>query len=92
MNTEDFTSKVITVVIAVIVIAVVAIPIINGMIGTDVPESGTPGTDGYVAAKDYPIDADSPEAAIIKVIPIFLILAVLMTVVYMFMSGKKNGN
>jgi len=89
MNTEDFTSKVVGIVIAVIVIAVVAIPIINGMIGTDVPASGTPGTDGYVAAKDYPIDAGSTEATIVQVIPIFLILAVLMSVVYMFLN-KKN--
>lgn len=79
MNTEDFTAKVVGVVIAVIVIAVVAIPIINGMIGTDgTPEGAT-----------YPIQADSTEATIIKVIPIFLILAVLMAVVYMFLN-KKN--
>lgn len=89
MNTEDFTSKVVGIVIAVIVIAVVAIPIINGMIGTDVAESGTPGTDGYVPAKDYPIDAGTTEATIVQVIPIFLILAVLMSVVYMFLN-KKN--
>lgn len=80
MNTEDFTSKVVGIVIAVIVIAVVAIPIINGMIGTDgTPEGAT-----------YPIQSGSTEATIIKVIPIFLILAVLMGVVYMFLNGKKN--
>lgn len=70
MNTEDFTSKVVTVVIAVIVVAVVAIPVINGVI-TDQNITGT-------------------TATILNVIPIFLILAVLMTVVYMFMNGKKN--
>lgn len=80
MNTEDFTSKVVGIVIAVIVIAVVAIPIINGMIGTD----GTP------EGSTYPIQSRSTEATIIKVIPIFLILAVLMGVVYMFLNGKKN--
>ena len=89
MNTEDFTSKVVGIVIAVIVIAVVAIPIINGMIGTDVDPSGTPGTEGYNPGKDYPIDADSTEALIVQVIPVFLILAVLMSVVYMFLN-KKN--
>lgn len=90
MNTEDFTSKVVGIVIAVIVIAVVAIPIINGMIGTNKEAVGTPGTDGYVPAETYPIQSGSTEATIIKVIPIFLILAVLMGVVYMFLNGKKN--
>ena len=70
MNTEDFTSKVVTVVIAVIVIGVVAIPVINQA----AEESG----------------ADSTTVTILGVIPIFLILAVLMTVVYMFLDGKKN--
>lgn len=69
MNTEDFTSKVVAVVIAVIVVAAVAIPIINGVI-TDQNITGT-------------------TATILNVIPIFLILAVLMTVVYMFLN-KKN--
>lgn len=78
MNTDDFTSKVVGIVIAVIVIAVVAIPIINGMIGTDgTPEGAT-----------YPIQAGSTEATILGVIPIFLILAVLMGVVYMFLKDK----
>ena len=69
MNTEDFTSKVVTVVIAIIVIGVVAIPVINKA----AEESG----------------ADSTTVTILGVIPIFLILAVLMTVVYMFLD-KKN--
>lgn len=69
MNTEDFTSKVIAVVIAVIVVAVVAIPVINGV----VEDQNITGT----------------TATILNVIPIFLILAVLMTVVYMFLN-KKN--
>ncbi len=69
MNTEDFTSKVVAVVIAVIVVAAVAIPIINGVI-EDQQITGT-------------------TATILNVIPIFLILAVLMTVVYMFLN-KKN--
>ena len=34
--------------------------------------------------------ADNTTKTILGVIPIFLILAVLMTVVYMFMNGKKN--
>ncbi len=79
MNTEDFTAKVVGIVIAVIVIAVVAIPIINGLIGTD----GTP------SGATYPIQEGTTQATILQVIPIFLILAVLMAVVYMFLN-KKN--
>ena len=67
-NTEDFTGKVIGVVIAIIVVAVVAIPIINGVI-EDQNITGT-------------------TATILNVIPIFLILAVLMAVVYMFLNKK----
>lgn len=78
MNTEDFTAKVVGVVIAVIVIAVVAIPIINGMVGTDGTPEGT----------TYPIQAGTTLATIIQVIPIFLILAVLMAVVYMFLNKR----
>lgn len=71
-NTEDFTGKIITIVIAVIVVAVVAIPIINQVI-TDNNITGT-------------------TATILGVIPIFLILAVLMAVVYMFLNNGKFGN
>ena len=81
MNTEDFTAKVVGIVIAVIVIAVVAIPIINGMIGTN----GQPNP-----GDTYPIQAGSTEATILGVIPIFLILAVLMGVVYMFLTNNKK--
>lgn len=72
-NTEDFTSKIITVVISVIVVAVVAIPIINQVI-----------TDNHITGTT---------ATILGVIPIFLILAVLMAVVYMFLNNNKGfGN
>lgn len=77
-NTDDFTSNIVAVVIAVIVIAAVAVPIINGMIGTD------------TESKDYPIDEGSTIATIVEVIPIFLVLAVLMMVVYLFLNKRGN--
>ena len=68
MNTEDFTAKVVGIIVAVIVIAAVAIPVINSTTA----------------------DIEDPTTkTIINVIPIFLILAVLMAVVYMFLN--KNG-
>ena len=81
-DSDNFTSNIVAVVIAVIVIAAVAIPIMNGMIGTDgTPEGAT-----------YPIQAGTTLATIVGVIPIFLVLAVLMMVVYMFLSGQKDKN
>ena len=79
-DTDSFTSNIVAVVIAVIVIAAVAIPIMNGMVGTD----GTP------EGSTYPIQEGSTLATIVEVIPIFLVLAVLMMVVYMFL--QKRGN
>lgn len=89
MDTEDFTGNIISVVIAVIVIGAVAVPIITGLVGEDVPASGTPGTEGYVPAKDFPIDAGTTIATIVEILPVFLVLAVLMMIVYLFIS-KKN--
>lgn len=77
-DSDDFTSNIVSVVIAVIVIAAVAIPIISGMVGTD------------TETHDYPIDEGDTLATIIKVIPIFLVLAVLMMVVYLFLQKRKN--
>lgn len=76
---EDFTGNIISVVIAVIVVAAVAVPIINGMIGTDgTPEGAT-----------YPIQEGSMLATIVGILPVFLVLAVLMMIVYLFIT-KKN--
>lgn len=76
---EDFTGNIISVVIAVIVVAAVAVPIINGMVGTDgTPEGAT-----------YPIQEGSMLATIVGILPVFLVLAVLMMIVYLFIS-KKN--
>lgn len=79
INTEDFTGNIISVVIAVIVVAAVAVPIINGMVGTD----GTP------SGATYPIQEGTMLATIIEILPVFLVLAVLMMIVYLFIS-KKN--
>ena len=79
INTEDFTGNIISVVIAVIVVAAVAVPIINGMVGTDgTPEGAT-----------YPIQVGTMLATIIEILPVFLVLAVLMMIVYLFIT-KKN--
>lgn len=79
MDTEDFTGNIISVVIAVIVIGAVAIPIITGLVGTDgTPEGAT-----------YPIQEGSMIATIVEILPVFLVLAVLMMIVYLFIT-KKN--
>ena len=79
INTEDFTGNIISVVIAVIVVAAVAVPIINGMVGTDgTPEGAT-----------YPIQDGTMLATLIEILPVFLVLAVLMMIVYLFIT-KKN--
>ena len=78
-NTESFTADIVSVVIAVIVVAAVAVPIINGMVGTD----GTP------AGATYPIQEGTMLATIVSILPVFLILAVLMMIVYLFISKKR---
>ena len=76
---ENFTGDIISVVIATIVVGAVAVPIINGMVGTDgTPEGAT-----------YPIQEGSMLATIVEILPVFLVLAVLMMIVYLFIS-KKN--
>ena len=88
-SADNFTNKIVTLVVFVVLVALVAIPIINGMVGTDVAESGTPGTDGYIPAKDYPIDAGTTEATIIQILPVFLVLAIMLVIVKWFMGGKE---
>ena len=78
-NTESFTADIVSVVIGVIVVAAVAVPIINGMVGTDgTPEGAT-----------YPIQEGSILATIVQILPVFLVLAVLMMIVYLFISKKR---
>jgi hypothetical protein len=94
-DTEDFTGNIIGVVIAVVVVGAVAIPIITGMVGENTPAQGTPGTDGYVPAVTYPINTADPNmavlATIMEILPVFLVLAILMMIVYLFITkyGKN---
>ena len=78
-NPESFTADIVSVVIGVIVVAAVAVPIINGMVGTD----GTP------SGATYPIQEGTMLATIIQILPVFLVLAVLMMIVYLFISKKR---
>lgn len=71
---NDFTGKIVGVVIAVVIVAVVAVPIIHDLV-TD-PDGDGPKTATIT---------DPTLITIINVIPVFLVLAVLMTVVYLFM-------
>lgn len=78
-NPESFTADIVSVVIGVIVVAAVAVPIINGMVGTD----GTP------TGATYPIQEGTMLATIIQILPVFLVLAVLMMIVYLFINKRK---
>ena len=78
-NPETFTADIVSVVIGVIVVAAVAVPIINGMVGTD----GTP------SGATYPIQEGTMLATIVQILPVFLVLAVLMMIVYLFISKKR---
>lgn len=78
-NPETFTADIVSVVIGVIVVAAVAVPIINGMVGTN----GTP------SGATYPIQEGTMLATIIQILPVFLVLAVLMMIVYLFISKKR---
>lgn len=78
-NPESFTADIVSVVIGVIVVAAVAVPIINGMVG----KNGTP--DGAT----YPIQEGTMLATIVQILPVFLVLAVLMMIVYLFINKRK---
>ena len=79
-NPENFTADIVSVVIGVIVVAAVAVPIINGMVGTN----GKPN-----AGDTYPIQEGTMLATIIQILPVFLVLAVLMMIVYLFINKRK---
>ena len=79
INAEDFTGSIVGIVVAVIVVGAVAVPIITGMVGTD----GTP------SGATYPIQEGTILATIVEILPVFLVLAVLMMIVYLFIQ-KKN--
>lgn len=76
---ESFTGDIVAVVIGTIVVAAVAVPIINGMVGTNgTPEGAT-----------YPIQKGTMLATLVEVLPVFLVLALLMMIVYMFIQKKR---
>lgn len=76
---ESFTGDIVAVVIGTIVVAAVAVPIINGMVGTDgTPEGAT-----------YPIQSGTMLATLVQILPVFLVLALLMMIVYMFIQKKR---
>lgn len=79
INAEDFTGSIVGIVVAVIVVGAVAVPIITGLVGTD----GTP------SGATYPIQEGTILATIVEILPVFLVLAVLMMIVYLFIQ-KKN--
>lgn len=68
-STEDFTGKIVGIVIALVIVTAVALPIIN------------------TATEDI---TDPTLTTIIQIVPVFLILAVLMVVIKMFMGGKNK--
>ena len=76
---ESFTGDIVAVVIGTIVVAAVAVPIINGMVGTD----GTP------SGATYPIQSGTMLATLVQILPVFLVLALLMMIVYMFIQKKR---
>ena len=76
VNAEDFTGSIVGIVVAVIVVGAVAVPIITG-------------TDGTPSGATYPIQKGTILATIVEILPVFLVLAVLMMIVYLFIQ-KKN--
>lgn len=76
---ESFTGDIVAVVVGTIVVAAVAVPIINGMVGTD----GTP------SGATYPIQSGTMLATLVQILPVFLVLALLMMIVYMFIQKKR---
>ncbi len=67
-NSEGFVGKIVGVVVGVIVVGAVAIPIINGL----------------TAEPNPTIDPDSTVGTIVKILPVFLVLAILLMIVKLF--------
>lgn len=68
-NVENFTGKIVGVVVAVIVVAAVAVPVLTDVVA-DSSITGTTKT-------------------ILEILPVFLVLAILMIVVKMFMNRSE---
>ena len=79
-STDNFVGKVVGLVIAVVVICAVAIPVLTGMVGEN------------TADKTYPINTADPNMAmvgtIMQILPVFLVLAILIMIVKMFLDNK----
>ncbi len=77
-SADNFTGKVVSLIIMIVLVALVAIPIITSMIGTDgTPEGAT-----------YPIQSGTTLATIVEILPIFLVLAILLVIVKWFLDSR----
>ena len=74
MNTNGFIRDIVAVTIAVVVITAVAIPIIGGSILTS-----DSGLTNYAQIN-----------TILQILPVFLVIAVLVGVIAMFVTSKRN--
>lgn len=82
-SADNFTNKIVSLVVIVVLVALVAIPLINGMIE---PESNPDNV-------QYPIMRTDENATIITImgiLPVFLVLAVLLIIVRWFMGGREE--
>lgn len=82
-SADNFTNKIVSLVVIVVLVALVAIPLINGMIE---PESNPEHV-------QYPIMRTDENATIITImgiLPVFLVLAVLLIIVRWFMGGREE--
>lgn len=75
MNTNGFIKDIVAVTIAVVVITAVAIPIIGGSILTDAS-----GLTNYAQIN-----------TILEILPVFLVIAVLVGVIAMFVTSRRNA-
>ena len=75
MNTNSFIKDIVAVTIAVVVITAVAIPIIGGSILTS-----DSGLTNYAQIN-----------TILEILPVFLVIAVLVGVIAMFVTSRRNA-
>lgn len=76
---DNFTGKVVSLIIMIVLVALVAIPIITSMIG----KNGEPN-----AGDTYPIQEGTTLATIVEILPIFLVLAILLVIVKWFLDSR----
>ena len=75
-STDNFVGKVVGLVIAVVVICAVAIPILTGMVGAGKPI-------------DPSVEGMGMVATIMQILPVFLVLAILIMIVKMFLENRE---